>query len=275
MCSAASTTTCLTTATWWVAVVPKAAPDRAYYSKKTCAFRVPVRPGNLSQVNLACKHSLAFVQLRCMHCCFYICGCTLTAHSSTRCALTALKWLPSDEQTTAAAGGTCGKVTLCCLCRSPLLTHLALWRGPLWRSGTQRLCLSCYWHSQRLYGGWVPVPNCIPKCCQRRNSLVFHSLDKITSLFLHLFPAGVVWTERWHPDVVRLGHGPHASILSVPLCSYSAVASCEPKPVCLCTADEVPGSVGGKLLHLFRGRSTSGRPTGSRLRRCGSGTQPA
>lgn len=37
-----------------------------------------------------------------------------------------------------------------------------------------------------------------------RNSLVFHSLDKITSLFLHLFPAGVVWTERWHPDVVRL-----------------------------------------------------------------------
>ncbi|KAK9841696.1 hypothetical protein WJX74_010260 [Apatococcus lobatus] len=34
-----------------------------------------------------------------------------------------------------------------------------------------------------------------------RNSLVFHSVDKITSLFLHWYPACVVWTERWHPDV--------------------------------------------------------------------------
>ncbi|CAL8464752.1 g4287 [Coccomyxa elongata] len=34
-----------------------------------------------------------------------------------------------------------------------------------------------------------------------RNSLVFHSLDKITSLFLHWFPACVAWTERWHPEV--------------------------------------------------------------------------
>lgn len=34
-----------------------------------------------------------------------------------------------------------------------------------------------------------------------RNSLVFHSVDKITSLFLHWFPACVAWTERWHPDV--------------------------------------------------------------------------
>ena len=32
---------------------------------------------------------------------------------------------------------------------------------------------------------------------------MFHSLDKVTSLFLHLFPAAVAWTERWHPDVVR------------------------------------------------------------------------
>ena len=32
---------------------------------------------------------------------------------------------------------------------------------------------------------------------------MFHSLDKVTSLFLHLFPAFVAWTERWHPDVVR------------------------------------------------------------------------
>lgn len=41
----------------------------------------------------------------------------------------------------------------------------------------------------------------------RRNSLVFHSLDKITSLFLHWYPACVAWTERWHPDVVRACSG--------------------------------------------------------------------
>jgi len=33
-----------------------------------------------------------------------------------------------------------------------------------------------------------------------RNSLVFHSLDKITSLMLHWMPACVVWTLRWYPD---------------------------------------------------------------------------
>lgn len=35
-----------------------------------------------------------------------------------------------------------------------------------------------------------------------RNSLVFHSLDKNTSLFLHWFPAVVAWTQRWHYDPV-------------------------------------------------------------------------
>lgn len=32
-----------------------------------------------------------------------------------------------------------------------------------------------------------------------RNSLVFHSLDKITSLLLHWMPACVLWTLRWYP----------------------------------------------------------------------------
>lgn len=32
-----------------------------------------------------------------------------------------------------------------------------------------------------------------------RNSLVYHSLDKITSLFLHWFPACICWSTRWFP----------------------------------------------------------------------------
>jgi len=32
-----------------------------------------------------------------------------------------------------------------------------------------------------------------------RNSTVFHSMDKITSLFIHLTPALVVWSIRWFP----------------------------------------------------------------------------
>lgn len=31
-----------------------------------------------------------------------------------------------------------------------------------------------------------------------RNSLVFHSLDKVTSVYIHLFPALLAWCERWH-----------------------------------------------------------------------------
>jgi len=33
-----------------------------------------------------------------------------------------------------------------------------------------------------------------------RNSLVFHSLDKITSLFIHLTPTLVVWALKWYPS---------------------------------------------------------------------------
>lgn len=32
-----------------------------------------------------------------------------------------------------------------------------------------------------------------------RNSLVFHSADKMTSLFIHIGPALVAWAARWHP----------------------------------------------------------------------------
>lgn len=35
-----------------------------------------------------------------------------------------------------------------------------------------------------------------------RNSLVYHSLDKVTSLFLHFFPACVAWAHRFHPPEI-------------------------------------------------------------------------
>lgn len=35
-----------------------------------------------------------------------------------------------------------------------------------------------------------------------RNSLVYHSLDKVTSLFLHFFPACVAWAHRFHPPKI-------------------------------------------------------------------------
>jgi Protein of unknown function (DUF2838) len=31
-----------------------------------------------------------------------------------------------------------------------------------------------------------------------RNSLVFHSVEKMTSLFIHFMPAALVWSQRWH-----------------------------------------------------------------------------
>lgn len=39
-----------------------------------------------------------------------------------------------------------------------------------------------------------------------RNSLVYHSLDKMTSHFLHWFPACVSYATRWHPRAVMLDH---------------------------------------------------------------------
>ncbi|GFH21148.1 uncharacterized protein HaLaN_18391 [Haematococcus lacustris] len=36
-----------------------------------------------------------------------------------------------------------------------------------------------------------------------RNSLVYHDMDKVTSLYLHLVPACVSWAQRWHLDTSR------------------------------------------------------------------------
>jgi len=33
-----------------------------------------------------------------------------------------------------------------------------------------------------------------------KNSVVFHDLDKMTSVFIHIFPALVVYCIRWHPQ---------------------------------------------------------------------------
>lgn len=44
------------------------------------------------------------------------------------------------------------------------------------------------------------------------NSLVFHSVDKVTSTYLHLFPALLSWCERW---------GPHGSLTDVSELSWS------------------------------------------------------
>ncbi|EKX48936.1 hypothetical protein GUITHDRAFT_46972, partial [Guillardia theta CCMP2712] len=33
-----------------------------------------------------------------------------------------------------------------------------------------------------------------------RNSFVFHSVDKVTSVYIHLFPSLFTWCERWHGD---------------------------------------------------------------------------
>lgn len=35
-----------------------------------------------------------------------------------------------------------------------------------------------------------------------RNSLVFHSLDKVTSVFIHIFPALVTYVVRWMPELL-------------------------------------------------------------------------
>jgi hypothetical protein len=35
-----------------------------------------------------------------------------------------------------------------------------------------------------------------------RNALVFHSLDKMTSVFIHIFPPLVTYNARWHSDLI-------------------------------------------------------------------------
>ena len=41
-----------------------------------------------------------------------------------------------------------------------------------------------------------------------RNSLVLHSLDKTTSLFMHATPAVMAWCLRWHPYRYSLANAP-------------------------------------------------------------------
>jgi hypothetical protein len=36
-----------------------------------------------------------------------------------------------------------------------------------------------------------------------RNSLVFHSLDKVTSVFIHIFPPLVMYCVKWMPELVK------------------------------------------------------------------------
>lgn len=45
--------------------------------------------------------------------------------------------------------------------------------------------------------------------CHPTHSLVFHSLDKVTSVFIHIFPALVTYVIRWMPEL--------ASTMSVPI----------------------------------------------------------
>ncbi|KAM3582979.1 hypothetical protein VKS41_004735 [Umbelopsis sp. WA50703] len=59
-----------------------------------------------------------------------------------------------------------------------------------------------------------------------RNSLVFHSLDKVTSVFIHMFPALVSYVIRWMPEL--------SSTMSVPIMTdyrdkrFPALANHEP-----------------------------------------------
>ncbi|MEW5302047.1 MAG: hypothetical protein WDW36_004859 [Sanguina aurantia] len=45
-----------------------------------------------------------------------------------------------------------------------------------------------------------------------RNSCVFHDLDKVTSLYLHLVPAMVSWTLRWYPTKAFYGFPSHEAL---------------------------------------------------------------
>uniref|UniRef100_A0A7S3QMQ2 Glycerophosphocholine acyltransferase 1 n=1 Tax=Dunaliella tertiolecta TaxID=3047 RepID=A0A7S3QMQ2_DUNTE len=38
-----------------------------------------------------------------------------------------------------------------------------------------------------------------------RNSLVYHDMDKVTSLYMHLVPVCVSWANRWFPEESRFG----------------------------------------------------------------------
>lgn len=61
-----------------------------------------------------------------------------------------------------------------------------------------------------------------------RNALVFHSLDKCTSLFIHVGPALVAWSLRWHPGALP-GTPPTLATVAaergMQTCAYAAAAA--------------------------------------------------
>ncbi|GBF97737.1 hypothetical protein Rsub_10901 [Raphidocelis subcapitata] len=56
-----------------------------------------------------------------------------------------------------------------------------------------------------------------------RNSLVLHSLDKVTSVYLHVAPALVSWALLWHPDAARFA--PAAAVPPHPPAPPAAAAA--------------------------------------------------
>eukprot|EP00892_Ulva_mutabilis_P003493 jgi/Ulvmu1/1515/UM011_0245.1 len=88
-----------------------------------------------------------------------------------------------------------------------------------------------------------------------RNSMIFHSLDQMTSLFLHVFPPLVAWAIRWYPGDPNHWNGPGqcedtratvrelifvpgipcASIIWVLLCTCGACLWCCLKVMQICT----------------------------------------
>ncbi|ORE12771.1 hypothetical protein BCV71DRAFT_190477 [Rhizopus microsporus] len=48
-----------------------------------------------------------------------------------------------------------------------------------------------------------------------RNSLVFHSLDKVTSVFIHIFPPLVMYCLRWMPELVKDVYCDNQSIVTL------------------------------------------------------------
>jgi hypothetical protein len=73
-----------------------------------------------------------------------------------------------------------------------------------------------------------------------RNSLVFHSYDKITSLIIHQFPAILCYNQRWFPDGIKSDLNPDIPLTLV-----------FPRLVSLCTKDGALEYDGGWMSHLW------------------------
>lgn len=71
-----------------------------------------------------------------------------------------------------------------------------------------------------------------------RNSLVFHDIDKITSIFIHAFPGMLVFCMRWYPNM-------HNQVCGVPRCrptrrAASRRSACMRQAVCVEDALQLP-----------------------------------